>query len=171
MCTGVEMMIAGAAMSAASSVVGAASSSAAAESEAAFRNYQIEVQNQQLKDEQQMTMLKAQQTEGQRLEQERRLRAVNESSIAASGVSSNNSYLQGAQEFNDRQMRTDIATLRLNSNDQINRISQQIGVNKVEGQFATAKAGMTSQAAWAGGILNAGSSLVKGYGQYNYYKT
>jgi NCAIR mutase (PurE)-related protein len=171
MCTGVEMLIAGAAMSAASSVVGAAATSAAAESEASWRNYQLDVQNQQLKDEQEMTMLKAQQTEAMRLEQQRKLRAVNEASVAASGVSENISYLDGAEKYNDKQARMDIATLRLNSADQINRIAQQIQVNKAEGQFATQKAAMTGQAAWTTGVLNAGSSLLKGYGTYSYYKS
>jgi hypothetical protein len=73
------------------------------------------------------------------------------------------------EPYNQRQANQDIATLRLNSADQINRIAQQIQVNKVEGQFATAKAGMVSSAAWTGGLFNAAGSLVKGYGQYKYY--
>jgi hypothetical protein len=174
MCFGLEvatMIAIGSAMSAGGALVGAASTSAAAESEAAWKNYQLDVQNQQLKDEQDMTMLKAQQIEGARLEQERRLRAVNEASIAASGVSENTSYLEGAQKYNDRQARQDIATLRLNSADQVNRIAQQITVNKAEGQFATAKAAFTGTGAWASGIMSAGGSLVKGFGDYSYYKT
>jgi NCAIR mutase (PurE)-related protein len=171
MCTGVELLLAGAAMSATSSLVGAAATSAAAQSEADWRNYQLDVQNKQLKDEQEMTMLKAQQTEAARLEQERRLRASNEAWVAATGVGENKSYLEGAEKYNDRQARQDIATLRLNSADQINRIADQIAVNKAEGQFAYGKAAMTSSAAWATGALNAGSSLLKGYGTYSYYKS
>jgi hypothetical protein len=169
MCITIATMIVGAAISAASSIYGAAASSAAAQTESNFKNYQLEMQNRQLKDEQDMVRLKAQQTENERMEQSRRLRAVNEASIAASGVGENLSYLQGVEDYNDRTARQDIATLRLNSADQVSRIADQIQVNKVEGQFATAKSKMTSQAAWTTGVLNAGASLVNGYNSYKGY--
>jgi len=172
MCEPVTMlMIASTAVSAVGGAVQAGQASAAAESEAAFRNYQIEIQNRQLEEDRKQAEIQALQQENARQEASRRARASNEAFIASSGIGENISFLQGAEVAAEKNLRTDVASLRLNAAIGQNRIADQITVNKAEGQFATAKAGMTSQAAWTGAITNTvGSALSNAYKGY-YYNT
>lgn len=172
MCTGMEMLlVASTAVSAAGGMAQAGMASAAAESEAAFRNYQIEIQNRQLEEDKKQAEIQALQQENARQEASRRARAANEAFIASSGVGENISFLQGAEVVADENLRRDVASMRLNAVIGQSRIADQIMVNKAEGQFATAKASMTSQAAWTGAITNTvGSALSNAYKGY-YYKT
>lgn len=159
------------AVSAVGGIAQAGMASAAAESEAAFRNYQIEIQNRQLEEDKRQAEIQALQQENARQEAARRARAANEAFIASSGVGDNISFLQGAEVVADQNLRRDVASMRLNAAIGQNRIADQIMVNKAEGQFATVKAGMTSQAAWTGAITNTvGSALSNAYKGY-YYKT
>lgn len=151
------------------SIVGGMATASQAKSEAQWRNYQLAVENKQLAEEQEMTRLRATEVEAQRMEQTRRMRASNLAAVAASGVAENTSFLQGADKLNDRQMRDDIGTLRLNSSVQINRIADQIAVNKAEGQFVTASAKTKGKAAMLSGFFDAAGSMVKGYSSTSYY--
>jgi len=172
MCEPITMlMIASTAVSAVGGAVQAGQASAAAESEAAFRNYQIEIQNRQLAEDKRQAEIQGLQQENARQEASRRARAANEAFIASSGIGENISFLQGAETVADENLRRDIASLRLNTAIGQNRIADQIMVNKAEGQFATAKAGMISQGAWTGAITNTvGSALSNAYKGY-YYQT
>jgi len=165
MCTGMELLlVASTAVSAVGGAVQAGQASAAAESEAAFRNYQIEIQNRQLAEDKKQAEIQALQQENARQDASRRARATNEAFIASSGVGENISFLQGADVVAEKNLRTDVASLRLNAVIGQNRIADQIMVNKAEGQFATAKAGMTSQAAWTGAVTSTvGSALSNAY--------
>lgn len=170
MCEPVTMlMIASTAVSAVGGAVQAGQASAAAESEAAFRNYQIDIQNRQLEEDKKQAEIMGLQQENARQDASRRARAANEAFIASSGVGQNISFLQGADVVADENLRRDVASLRLNTTIGQNRIADQIMVNKAEGQFATAKASMTSQAAWTGAITNTiGSALSNAYKGYYY---
>jgi hypothetical protein len=164
-------MLASTAVSAVGGAVQAGQASAAAESEAAFRNYQIEIQNRQLEQDKKQAEIQGLQQENARQDASRRARAANEAFIASSGIGENISFLQGAETVADENLRRDIASMRLNTIIGQNRIADQIMVNKAEGQFATAKAGMVSQGAWTGAITNTiGSALSNAYKGY-YYQT
>ena len=165
------LMIASTAVSAVGGAVQAGQASAAAETQAAFRNYQIDIQNRQLEEDKKQAEIQGLQQENARQDASRRARAANEAFIASSGVGENISFLQGAETVADENLRRDVASLRLNTAIGQNRIADQIMVNKAEGQFATAKAGMTSQAAWTGAITNTvGSALSNAYKGYYYKK-
>jgi len=165
------LMLASTAVSAVGGAVQAGQASAAAESEAAFRNYQIEIQNRQLEQDKKQAEIQGLQQENARQDASRRARAANEAFIASSGIGENISFLQGAETVADENLRRDIASMRLNTIIGQNRIADQIMVNKAEGQFATAKAGMVSQGAWTGAITNTiGSALSNAYKGY-YYQT
>ena len=153
------LMAASAAVSAAGAGVAATYQSAAAETESNFRNYQIDIQNRQLKDDAELTRIQALETENARRDQSRRLRAANEAFLAGSGVGESRSFLQGVEPQNDAMLRSDIASLRLQSATQISRIADQISVNKAEGQFARARASATSSAAYANAAFSAGSAI------------
>jgi len=166
MCTGMELLLVSTAVSAVGGVAQAGMTSAAAESEAAFRNYQIEIQNRQLEEDKKQAEIQALQQENARQDASRRARATNEAFIASSGIGENISFLQGAEVVADQNLRRDIASMRLNAAIGQNRIADQIMVNKVEGQFATARAGMTSQGAYIGAITNTASNALGNYYRY-----
>jgi hypothetical protein len=56
--------------------------------------------------------------------------------------------------------------MRLNAAIGQNRIADQIMVNTAEGQFANAKASMTSQGAYIGAITNTASSALSNAYRY-----
>lgn len=158
----VTAIVASTLISATGAFVGAAGQAAAAESEAAWRNYQLEIQNRQLAEDAELTRIQALETENKRLEQNRRLRAANEAFLAGSGVGESRSFLQGVEPQAERTLRQDVASLRLQSATQINRIADQIAVNKAEGQFARARADMTASSAYASAAFSAAGSVAKG---------
>jgi hypothetical protein len=163
-------LIASTAISAVGAGVSAVQQSAAAESEAAWRNYQLEIQNRQLSEDAELTRIQALETENTRRDQSRKLRAANEAYIAGSGVGESRSFLQGVEPQNQATLRSDIASLRLQSATQINRIADQIAVNKAEGQFARAKADMTATAAYTNAAFSAAGSVAKGYYAYSKFR-
>jgi hypothetical protein len=167
----VTALVASTLVSAVGGFVQAGMASAAAESEAAFRNYQLEVQNKQLEEDRKMAELQALQTENARLLQARKIRAQNEAFIAASGVGESRSFLQGADVASEQNLRQDVANLRLTNVQTTSRIADQIAVNRAEGAFQTAKAGMTGQSAYINAAFNAASSGLNNYTKYAYYKT
>jgi len=156
-------LIASTAVTAVGGAVSAVQQSAAAESEAAWRNYQLEIQNRQLAEDAELTRIQSLETENARRDQTRKLRAANEAFLAASGVGESRSFLQGVEKQSDVTLRQDVASLRLQSATQIGRIADQIAVNKAEGQFARAKASMTSTAAYTNAAFGAAASATKGY--------
>lgn len=158
----VTAIVASTLISAVGGFVGASQQSAAAESEAAFRNYQLDIQNRQLAEDAELTRIQALEVENKRLDQNRRLRAANEAFLAGSGVGESRSFIQGVEPQGERALRSDVASLRLQSATQINRIADQIAVNKAEGQFARARADMTSSSAYTNAFFNAGASVAKG---------
>jgi hypothetical protein len=164
------LMIASTAVSAIGGAAQAGMASAAAESEAAFRNYQIEIQNRQLEEDKKQAEIMGLQQENARQDASRRARAANEAFIASSGIGENISFLQGAEVVADQNLRRDVASLRLNTAIGQNRIADQIMVNKVEGQFATVKAGMTSQNAYISAATNTISSALSNAYKGYYYK-
>jgi len=166
MCDPVTLLIASTAVSAIGGVAQAGMTSAAAESEAAFRNYQIEIQNRQLEEDKKQAEIQALQQENARQEASRRARATNEAFIASSGVGENISFLQGADVVAEENLRRDVASMRLNAVIGQNRIADQITVNKAEGQFATARAGMTSQGAYIGAVTNVASTALSNAYRY-----
>lgn len=149
-------------ISTAGAFVGAAGQAAAAESEAAWRNYQLDVQNRQLAEDAELTRIAALETENKRLDQSRRLRAANEAFLAGSGVGESRSFLQGVEPQGERALRSDVASLRLQSATQINRIADQIAVNKAEGQFARGSAAMAGNIAYTNAAFNAAGSIARG---------
>ncbi len=164
MCDPFTLLAASTAVSAVGGIAQAGMASAAAESEAAFRNYQIEIQNRQLEEDKKQAEIQALQQENARQEAARRARATNEAFIASSGVGENISFLQGAEVVADQNLRRDVASMRLNAAIGQSRIADQIMVNKAEGQFATVKAGMASQAAWTSAVTGTiGSALSNAY--------
>jgi hypothetical protein len=163
MCEPITLLIAAStAISSVGGFVSAAGQSAMAQSEADWRNYQLEVQNRQLAEDQELTRIQALETENKRLDQNRRLRAANEAFLAGSGVGESRSFLQGVEPQGERALRQDVASLRLQSATQINRIADQIAVNKAEGQFARARADLTSSYAYTNAAFNAASSITRG---------
>jgi hypothetical protein len=160
-------LIASTAVAAVGAGVSAVQQSAAAETESNFRNYQIEIQNRQLKEDAELTRIQALETENARRDQSRRLRAANEAFLAGSGVGESRSFLQGVEPQNDAMLRSDIASLRLQSATQISRIADQISVNKAEGQFARARASATSTAAYTNAAFNIASSAGRTYYSVN----
>jgi len=163
-------LIASTAFTAIGGVTSAVMQSAAADSEAAWRNYQLEIQNRQLAEDAELTRIQALETENARRDQSRRLRAANEAYIAGSGVGESRSFLQGVEPQNEATLRKDVAALRLQSATQISRIADQIAVNKAEGQFARARADMTSAAAYTNAAFNAAGSVAKGYYTYSKFR-
>jgi hypothetical protein len=155
-------LIASTVVSVAAAGTSAVMQSNAAETESNFRNYQLEIQNRQLADDQELTRLQALETENARRDQSRRLRAANEAYIAGSGVGESRSFLQGVEPQNDAMLRSDVASLRLQSATQISRIADQIAVNKAEGQFARAKASQTATMAYTNAAFNAAGSIAQG---------
>jgi hypothetical protein len=101
----------------------------------------------------------------------RQARSSNMAMLAASGVTENFSFTEGADKASDRAMRQDLATLRLNSSYQINRISDQIFVNKQEGRFVTGMASMKGRNAMIGGLLESGAKAANAYNTYDYYRS
>jgi hypothetical protein len=160
------LMVASTVVSAVGGMAQAEMTSAAAESEAAYRNYQIEIQNRQLAEDKKQAEIQALQQENARQDASRRARATNEAFIASSGVGENISFLQGAEVVADQNLRRDVASMRLNAAIGQNRIADQIMVNKTEGQFATAKAGMTSQGAYIGAVTNIASTALSNAYRY-----
>ena len=167
MCT--TLLVASTLISAVGGFVQASGQAAAAQSEADWRNYQIEVQNRQLSEDAELTRIQALETENKRLDQNRRLRAANEAFLAGSGVGESRSFLQGVEPQSERFLRQDVASLRLQSGTQINRIADQIAVNKAEGQFARARADMVSSTAFTNAAFSAAGSAAKG--AYTYSRT
>jgi hypothetical protein len=156
MCEPITLLIAAStAISSVGGFVSAAGQSAMAQSEADWRNYQLEVQNRQLAEDQELTRIQALETENKRLDQ-------NEAFLAGSGVGESRSFLQGVEPQGERALRQDVASLRLQSATQINRIADQIAVNKAEGQFARARADLTSSYAYTNAAFNAASSITRG---------
>ena len=163
MCEPITLLIAAStAISSVGAFVGAAGQSAIAQSEADWRNYQIDIQNRQLAEDAELTRIAALETENARLDQNRRLRAANEAYIAGSGVGESRSFLQGVEPQGERALRQDVASLRLQSATQINRIADQIAVNKAEGQFARARADLTSSYAYTNAAFSAAGSIARG---------
>jgi hypothetical protein len=147
----------------------ASQASAAANSQAKWNQYNLDVQNQQLKQEQDMTRIKAQSVEADRMTADRQQRGRNYAFLAMSGAADNESFFQGADAANDEASRRDINTLRLNSEYQTNRIADQIAVNKANIQFGYQKADMESSAAttkaafgFANSALTTGNDYFKG---------
>ena len=168
MCDPFTLLAASTAVSTIGGFAQAGMTAAAAESEAAFRNYQLEMQNRQLAEDKKQAEIQAIQQENARQDAARRARATNEAFIASSGVGENISFLQGADVVAEKNLRQDVASMRLNAAIGQNRIADQIMVNKAEGQFAIARAGMTSQAAYTGAAVNAISSGLSNAYRYKY---
>jgi hypothetical protein len=171
MCFSVAALVIGTALSVGGTLYSAHAAGQEAQAQAEWQNYQLEVQNDQLKEEQEMIRLQAQETEAARMKSARQARASNMAMLAASGATENFSFTEGADKANDRTMRQDLATLRLNSSYQINRIANQIFVNKQEGRFATGMASMKSSNAMVGGLLESGAKVANAYNTYDYYRS
>jgi hypothetical protein len=167
----VSLLVASTLVSAVGGAVQYAQTSAAAESEAAFRNYQLDVQNKQLEEDRRLAELQALETENQRRDRAREIRAANEAYTAGSGVGENRSFLQGSGVAADAALRQDITNIRLQGSVARGRITDQIGVNRVEQQFAMQRASMIgSQAASSAIFGTIGSGITNAY-RYNQYKT
>ena len=171
MCFSVAALVIGTAISVGSTMYGAYASGQEAKSQAEWQNYQLDVQNDQMKEEQEMIRLQAQETEVARMRAARQARASNQALVAASGVTENFSFTEGADKASDRNMRQDLATLRLNSSYQINRISNQIFVNKQEGRFVTAMASTKATNSLIGAGLESGAKVANAYNTYDYYRS
>jgi hypothetical protein len=167
----ISLMIAGTLLSVGGSIMGAMQSSAAADSQAKWNEYNLTVQNNQLKNEQDMTRLKAQETEAARLAEDRRMRGNNYAFLAASGAAENISFFEGADKANAEAAARDVGTLRLNSTYQTNRIADQIAVNKANIQFGYQKADMESTSAFIKAGTNIASSVASFGSSYYKYKT
>jgi len=165
----VTALVASTLVSAVGGFVQAGQAAAAAESQAAWRNYQIEVQNRQLAEDAELTRIQALEVENQRLAKNRKIMAANEAFLAGSGVGESRSFLQGVMPAEEAGLRRDVAALRLQSATQISRIADQIAVNKAEGQFARASAGMTASNAFTNAAFNAAGSIAKGAYVYDRY--
>jgi hypothetical protein len=161
MCEPISFLIASTLISSVGGFVSASGQAAAAQSEAEWRNYQLDVQNRQLEDAE-LTRIQALEVENKRLDQSRRLRAANEAFLAGSGVGESRSFLQGVEPQGERALRSDVASLRLQSATQINRIADQIAVNKAEGQFARGSAAMAGNIAYTNAAFNAAGSIARG---------
>lgn len=139
----------------AASAAGAAMTAMGAQQQAKQVKQQMEVQNAQLKQEQDMTRLKAQQQEAERLNQVQQMTSRNQAYLAGSGVEESQSFLQGVEPFNRRQLSADLTTLNLGQKYQTSRIADQITVNNMQTAFASQKAGYET----AGGLIKAAGSI------------
>jgi hypothetical protein len=153
-----------------SSLAAAGMTAMSAHHEKGVQKYQMDVQNQQLKQEQDMIRLKAQQQEGERLDEASQMRQRNMAYLAGSGVGESQSFLQGLDPRSDWMLAQDLGTLGMNTRYQTSRIADQIHVNRAQSQFAGTKAGLET----LGGFVKAGASVIGDYRQReiaaNYYR-
>lgn len=164
----VGSLVASTAVTAVGSIVNARQASDIAYQEADYRSKQLQVQNTQLIEDMRLAEVQAMQQENERQDQARRLRAANDAFIAGSGVGENISYMQGTDKANDLAVRQDVANLRLQSAVQRGRIVDQIGVNRMENQFAYRKAALTSRQATTNAFFNTATSVANN--AYSYAK-
>lgn len=167
----VTALVASTLISAVGSGVQYAQASAAAQTEADFRNYQLGVQNRQLEEDRKLAELQALETENQRRDRAREIRAANEAFIAGSGVGESRSFLQGAAEAGDEALRKDITGIRLQGSVATGRITDQIAVNRVEAQFAQQRASMIAGQSAASSAFGFANTLSTNAYRYNQYKT
>jgi len=167
----VTALVASTLISAAGQAVQASQSAAAASAEADYRNYQLDVQNKQLEEDRKLAELQALEAENQRRDRAREVRAANEAFIGGSGVGESRSFLQGAAAAGEEALRKDITNIRLQGSVTTGRITDQIGVNRVESQFARERASMIGQQAATSAVFNTlGTAATNAY-RYNQYKT
>ena len=171
MCFGPELLLASTLISAGGTALAAVNASNMAKSEAEWQKYQLDIQNKQLEADRKLQEINAAQVEGKRREEARKLRASNEAFIASSGVGQNISFLEGIDAASNRALKSDIASLRLNTAAETNRIADQIMVNKAQAQFGMGRAKVIGGNAVLGSIFDIGASAASGYGKYDYYKT
>jgi hypothetical protein len=164
MCTGIEiaLIVAGTALSAGASIYQGVVNADLAQMEADSRDKQLAIQNKQLEEDRRLAQVQATQQENERQRQARRLRAQNESYIAAAGIAANISYQQGIDPANEKALKYDIANLRLTSKVQRGRMLDQIAVNRLESQFNRQAADLRSQSALVTGFAEAGSDIIAG---------
>jgi len=166
----VSLLIASALVSTVGGFVQAGAQAAAAEGEANWRNYQLEIQNRQLEAEKELTRIQASQAETNRLEEQRRTRARNEAFVAGSGILYNRAFFDIEKE-SDKNVRKDIAALRLNEATTVSRIADQIAVNRAESSYMTQRAGLIGSAAYANAAFSGMSSMLSAGYKTQYYKT
>ena len=166
----VSVLVASTLISAAGQAVQASQASAAADAEADYRNYQLGVQNEQLAEDRKLTELQALEAESQRRDRAREIRAANEAFTAGSGVGESRSFLQGAGAAGEQALRKDITNIRLQGSVATGRITDQIGVNRVEAQFARDRASMIGQQARAGAVIGTLTSAATNAYRYTQYR-
>lgn len=142
----------------------------AAKAEAQYRDYQLGVQNKQVAEDAALVEAQAMQAEAERLEEARRTRATNVAFVAGSGVGENRSFLFGIEKANDGQVRNDVADMRLNALVQRGRMADQIGVNKVESQFAFEKSRAIGRQAMTTAAFSTASNALGNAYKLNAYK-
>lgn len=169
MCTGIEiaLIVAGTALSAASTVYTGVQNAELAQMEADAREKQLTIQNEQLEEDRRVAALQATQQENERMRQARRLRAANESYIAAAGIASNISYDQGTSKANEEALRYDLANIRLQSRIERGRLADQIKVNRLEQQFMRQSANLRSQGFMINAFSDAAGTVMDGYYRYD----
>jgi len=171
MCFGPELLLASTLISAGGTALSAVNASNAAKSEADWQKYQLDIQNKQLETDRKMQEVNAAQVEAKRREEAKRLRASNEAFIAASGVGQNISFLEGIDPAANRALKSDIASLRLNTAAETNRIADQIMVNKAQAQFGMGRAKTIGANSLFGAAFDIGGNATEKLYKYDYYKT
>ena len=146
--------------------VGTVASISSAKANAAMQKMQIDAQNKQIRQQQELARLQASEAEIARLDEFNRMRAANLASIAGSGVSQNQSYLQGISAAEDRALRLDLRNIRLGLGMGESRIADQIRVNAVSRQVVGINATNQIIGAVASGIGGVANSVQF----YNTYK-
>lgn len=171
MCFGPELLLASTLISAGGTALAAVNATNAAQSEAEWQKYQLDIQNKQLETDRKMQEVNAAQVEAKRRDEAKRLRASNEAFIAASGVGQNISFLEGIDPAANRALKSDIASLRLNTAAETNRIADQIMVNKAQVKFGMGRAKAVGGNAVLGSIFDIGGTATEKLYKYDYYKT
>jgi hypothetical protein len=131
-----------AAVAAASLVVSAAGTIVAIDA-ANYQNsmtqLQLEEQRKQYRQEQKNQRLQAQEAEIERLRAYREQREENLLALAGSGAGQSMSFMQGISQQSDKNLRRDLANIRMGFLGGQNRIAQQIRVNKTQSMISNAQ--------------------------------
>lgn len=169
MCTGAELLIASTVTAGVGNLVGAVMTSSMAQAENEARQFQLGVQNKQLANDQKLAEVNATQVEVERRNEARRLRATNMAFMAGSGIGTSYSFLEGADKLADKNLRQDVADLRLNLATTTSRIADQISINKAQSQFSEYATGMKSMMAYTNAFFDTASTGMSNSFKAKYY--
>jgi hypothetical protein len=146
---------------------GTAAGIANAKYQAGMMKLQLDEQREQMRQEQKNLLMQAQEEELARLEEYRRNREASLLAMAASGVGQNMSFFQGIEKANERNLRRDLANIRLGFLEGNNRIAQQIRVNRTQLEIAQAE----KRSAIFGSVLKGIGSAIDAGNVYNMTRT